>query len=220
MGLKYQMFVTNIPAKQLFNQLLKSDGIDETELMMKDRDFDDKQLNDLKNIHNLKISKDEQYKVFMETINREPDDKKLAEYRKRKIDDDIVYFSIYFMSLPSNKNFTFGSFYYLTFFIERYYALVAEVFYKAQISEWIFQGYAHTSNEGNVIFIKPIKDDLDVTGFPIWKNERERFEKYAKRIENKIKYPIMEVHNYIDDNGYQPLHWEYQVAFPLKRKEK
>lgn len=220
MVLKYQMFVTNIPAEQLFNQLVKLGGIDETELMHKDMKFDKKQLEDLMNIHKLKMSMDEKYNVFMDTINKKPDDKELAKYQERERGKDVTHISIWFMSLPSNKNFTFGSFTYYTFFIEKFHALVASLFYQAKIKEWIFQGYHHGSNDGQILLIKLIEDDFDITDFVIKKSEQEKFEKYAKRVENKIKYPIMDIHNYISDSSDEPLPWEYQVSFPVKKKEK
>jgi len=220
MGLKYQMFVTNIPAEQLFNQLVKLGGIDETELMHKDMKFDKKQLEDLMNIHKLKMSMDEKYNVFMDIINKKPDDKELAKYQERERGKDVTHISIWFMSLPSNKNFTFGSFTYYTFFIEKFHVLVASLFHHANVPEWIFLGYHHSSNDGQIALIKPTQNDFDVTDFIIKESEKEKFEKYATRVENKIKYPIMDIHNYISDSSDDPLPWEYQVSFPLTKKEK
>lgn len=217
------MFVVKQEVHDFCSQLLDAKfihGVDETELMLKERAFDKKQLEDLQNIHNLKASKDEQYKFFMDTLSKEPENKQLAEYRKRNSQKEITHLSLYFMSLPSNKKCTFGSFTYVPFFIEKFHGLVASVFYQAKIKEWIFLGYAHTSNEGHAMLIKPIEDDFDITDFVIKKSEREKFEKYAERVEKKINYPIMEVHNYLSNNGHYPIPWQYQITFPLIKKEK
>ena len=213
MGLKYHVFMLNQPIEDFHNQLLKGGCYDETEIFLKDREFNAKQLDDLQNIH--KLPEEKQYEEWKKISRRKPKDKDLLEYQKRQNDEKITEICIWFMPVPSDKNFTFGMCTYIPIFVDKFKAVLAAIFHKANIYEWIFISYHHTSNDGNVLLIKATKDDFDVDKFPYIEGEREHYDDYAERIKKKIGYPIPDLHDYFCNIGYNPLQWKYQVTFKL-----
>jgi hypothetical protein len=214
MGLKYLMFMVKMDSDELRDKLVASGFMEDTEIMYKSRAYDEQQLADFKKIGADKtLASEEKVKKIMEMMDKEPRDKQLAEYRRTENDPKIREFNIWWMKVPKT-NVLFGSFTSIRFFSADFEALASVFFQKAGLKEWVFVQYHHGSNEGNVLVMN---DKFEPTAFPRLDSENERFEIYAKRVENEIKYPLGKMHRYLQDT-WTPIPWEHSVTKKLEEK--
>lgn len=217
MGLKYTMFMMKSSSNDLFKKLIEIGCIDDTKLYLKSRDFDNKINKELKDLKNKKISKEEKSNIWMELINKETEDKELLKFKRRSIEKEIKEFEIWWKTL--DENYIFGSFTSMRIWNYKFKIFVSGIFTKADLKEWIIVDYHHGSNEGSVMLLKN-EDKINPVNFDIKENEKEKWEKYAKRVSSEINYPVLQMHNHIYKSGYDPIDWEYLVSYKLKEVKK
>ena len=213
MGLKYSIFIVKMKSEELLKKLVDSGLKDETDLMKRDIEFDqqvsdefDKLMKDKEMATTDKITK------LMAIIGKGAKDKDLREYQMRENAQKVGQFSLWWTTLKEDPQFIFGFYTSIRQIRLQFQQLASILLLKANINEFVFVDFSHISNDGDVIIIK----NKDVKNFKYIDGEREHFEKYAKRMQKEINYPIETIHNFL--LNADKIEWEHDVTHDITKK--
>lgn len=191
MGTKYDIFLIKGTASELKEKLFSAipSTIDVTSLSIKEREWQYRKV----------ISKEDYEK------EPEPD---LADYLKNSHKN----FAVWWMNHPKNKNYILGG--YTTFWIRagECQAVFYAILKKAGITECLNMNYTSVVCDGDIqkIFLE---NTIHRKNYDHNENEECHFNRYIKRIEKLVGYPVISTHKYLDDYTVHFVQWEYCVEF-------
>jgi hypothetical protein len=213
MGLKYSIFIVKMKSEDLLKKLVDSGLRDETELMKRDIEFD-RQLSDEfdKLMKNKEMATTDKIKKLMTTMGEGAKDKDLREYQMRENEQKVGHVSIWWTTLKEDPQFVFGFYTSIRQIRVEFQQLMSILLLKAKVNEFVFVDYSSISNDGDIILI----EEKDLTHFKYIDEEKENFEKYAKRIQKEINYPIWTIHDFLLDAD--KIDWEHDATYDITKK--
>ena len=214
MGLKYSIFIVKMKSEDLLKKLVDSGMRDETELMKRDIEFDH-QLSDEfdKLMKDKEMETTDKIKKLMTTLGEGAKDEDLREYQMRENAKKVGHVSIWWTTLKEDPKFVFGYYTSIRQIRVEFQQMISILLLKAKVDEFVFVDYSSISNDGDIILFK----DKDLKHFKYIEGDKERFEKYAKRIQKEIEYPIKTIHDFLLD--VDKIEWEHDATYDITKKE-
>jgi hypothetical protein len=203
MGLKYEVFMIKGTADDLYKNLLKTfpdHFTDTSELSKREREWYQRPLKKTTSIDEFKDALD-------------PKDPELEAWMK---DGGQTGYHIWWMNHPNTEGFVVGG--YTTHFMHEaeYMSIIAGIFIKAGIDEFVKISFHHGSNDGDILKLHLQKDPIEGDNYDHKKGEGEHWDKYAKRVDKLCKFPVVAWHKYISDYMIHFVPWTYSLTIKEK----
>jgi len=215
MGLKYEVFMIKDQTDEIKSKLLTiptefGSFTDTTQLMLDLNTWEARKMEWFDHMRNPDVSNLKRMEAFDLWKNGVPEQDALNDYMKRR--DRVYTYYIWWMTHPTNHEYIVGGHssiggdtYWLGMFI---YALK-----NIGLGEFLRLTYHHGDNGGRCTLIYP--KTISTKAFKVWKSEAYRFERYARRIDAKTGYPIVDWNEYVREHYRIP--WEVELELILRQ---